>query len=96
MFLDGFVGAGTSTCVKSAQRFCFEFCHSLSIPWYDNTFLFTATTGSAVYLFDDQNIQDVAYLNDSTKNISNKKTKEWKNLRIFIIDKISFLTRLNL
>ena len=44
MFLSGFAGAGKSTCVKIAQRFCFEFCRAVSIPWNDNTFLFTATT----------------------------------------------------
>ena len=32
MFLTGFAGAGKSTCVKIAQRFCFEFCRSLSVP----------------------------------------------------------------
>ena len=51
MFLSGFSGAEKSTCVKIAQRFCFEFCRAISIPWNDNTFLFTATTGSAASLF---------------------------------------------
>ena len=48
LFLPGFAGAGKSTCLKIAQRFCFEFCRAVSIEWDDNTFLFTATTGSAM------------------------------------------------
>ena len=75
---------------------CFEFCRSLSIPWHDNTFLFTATTGSAASLFDNQTIHDAAYLNGKQKNISNKKRKEWENVRILIIDEISFFTRASL
>ena len=31
MFFTGFAGSGKSTCVKIAQRFCFEFFQSLSI-----------------------------------------------------------------
>ena len=96
MFLTGFAGAGKSTCVKIAQRFCFEFCNAVSIPWSDNTFLFTATTGSAASLFDGQTIHDAAYLNGKEKNISNEKREQWKNVRILIIDEISFFTRTNL
>ncbi|KAL7451888.1 hypothetical protein ACHAWC_005630, partial [Mediolabrus comicus] len=51
MFLTGFAGAGKSTCVTIAERFCFEFCRAVSIPWNDDTFLFTATTGAAASLF---------------------------------------------
>ena len=92
-FLMGFAGAGKSTCVKVAQRFCCEFCSAVSIPWNNNTFLFTATTGSAASLFEGQTIHDDASLNSDEKNISNKKKQEWKNIRILIIDEISFFTR---
>ena len=44
IFLTCFADAGKSTCVKIAQRFCFEFFQAVSIPRYDNTFLFTVTT----------------------------------------------------
>ena len=74
-FLTGFAGAGKSTCVKVAQRFCFEFCRAASIPWDENTFLFTATTGSAASLFGGQTIHDAAFLNGNERNISNKKDR---------------------
>ena len=41
MFLTGPTGAGKTTAVKLAQRFCFEFCNAVGILWNDTTFLFT-------------------------------------------------------
>ena len=38
MFLTGPAGAGKSTAVKVAQRFCFEFCAAVSVMWHDETF----------------------------------------------------------
>ena len=95
MFLAGFTGAGKSTCVKVAQRFCFEFCRAVSVPWGTNTFLFTATTGLAASLFEGQNIHDTAFLNGNERNISNKKRHKWQMVCMLIIDEISFVTRVN-
>ena len=47
MFVTCFAGSGKSIGINVAQRFCFEFCKATSIMWRDNTFLFTAYTGSA-------------------------------------------------
>ena len=77
MFLTGFVGAGKSTCVKVAQRFCFEFCRAVSVPCDANTFLFTATTGLDASLFECQTSHDTTFLNENERNISNKKRQEW-------------------
>jgi hypothetical protein len=92
MFLTGFAGAGKSTCVKIAQRFCYEFCRAVSVYWADNAFYFTSTTGSSAALFGGHTIHDAAFLNGQEKNISNKKRQEWQNVRILIIDEISFFT----
>ena len=67
MFLTGFAGAGKSTCVKISQRFCYEFCRAVSIPWNSDTFLFTATTGLAASLFGGQTIHDAAFLSGAEK-----------------------------
>ena len=96
MFLTGFAGAGKSTCVKISQRFCYEFCRAVSIPWNSDTFLFTATTGSAASLFEGRTIHDAAFLSGLEKNITNKKRQEWQHVRILVIDEISFFTRANL
>lgn len=92
MFLCGFAGAGKSSCVNTAQRFCFEFCRSASIPWNTNSFLFTATTGSAAALFGGQTIHDAAFLEGLEKNISDEKRNQWQNVHMLIIDEISFFT----
>ena len=95
MLLSGFAGAGKSSCVKVAQRFCFEFCQVVSLPWTSNTFLFTATTGAAASLFEGKTIHDAAFLNGDEKNISDAKRRQWKDVGILIIDEMSFFTITN-
>lgn len=53
MFLTGPAGAGKTTAVKMAETFCFLFCRAISVIWQDNTFLFTAYTGSAASAFGE-------------------------------------------
>ena len=96
MFLTGFAGAGKSTCVTIAERFCFEFCRAVSIPWNDDTFLFTATTGAAASLFGGTTIHDAAFLNGNDDNISNAKREQWRRVSMLIIDEISFFTQNNI
>ena len=67
MFFTGFSGARKSPCVKIAQRFCYEFCGAVAAAWDDNTFLFTATTGSAAGLFGGRTIHDAAFLSGKEK-----------------------------
>ena len=50
MFLTGPAGAGKSTVIKVARRFCFEFSLAVGALWSDHTSLFTAYTGSATML----------------------------------------------
>ena len=63
MFLTGSAGAGKTTAVKLAQRFCYEFCQAVSILWNNRTFLFTAYTGSAASCFGGTTICKAAFLN---------------------------------
>lgn len=92
MFLTGFAGAGKSTCIKVAQRYCFEFCRAASIVWDDVTFLFTSTTGSSASLFGGNTIHNEAFLNGRIRNISQALRERWKKVRLLIIDEISFFT----
>ena len=50
-FLIGQAGAGKTTAIKAAERFCFEFCSSCNVIWTDTSFVYTAYTGSAASTF---------------------------------------------
>ena len=89
MFVTGFAGAGKSTAIKVAQRFCFEFCAAASIMWNDNTFMFTAYTGSAAAAFGGQTTVSATYL--SKEMISDDDRKAFEGVRTIIIDEVSFL-----
>ena len=86
MFLTGPAGAGKSTAVKVAQRFCFEFCAAVSVMWYDETFYFTACSGSAAAIFGGVTIHSAIKLNGK---ITDKARQAWK-ARILVVDEISY------
>ena len=91
MFLTGKAGAGKTTASKLAQQFCFEFCQAIGVMWDDRSFLFTAWTGSAASAFGGVTIAGAAYLNNSNP-LTEEHIDYWKNVRILIIDEISFMT----
>ena len=91
MFLTGSAGAGKTTAVKLAQRFCFEFCRAVSILWNNRTFLFTAYTGSAASCFGGITICKAAFLNKTKATLDEDEIDEWKDVRILVIDEISFM-----
>ena len=91
MFLTGSAGAGKTTAVKLAQRFCFEFCRAVSILWNNRTFLFTAYTGSAASCFGGITICKAAFLNKTKSTLDQDEIDEWKDVRILVIDEISFM-----
>ena len=73
-----------------AQRFCFEFCLAVGNLWTGSTFLFTAYTGSAASLFGGVTIVKHAHL-ASNKALTEEDKNEWEDVRILIIDEISFM-----
>ena len=74
-----------------AQQFCFEFCLSVGVMWSDKTFLFTAYTGSGASLFGGVTISKAAFINQNSA-LSLDDKKEWQDIRILIIDEISFMS----
>ena len=91
MFLTGPAGSGKSTAMKIAQQFCYEFCIAVGIMWSDKTFLFTAYTGSAASLFGGVTISKAAFLNQR-KQLSVDDRNEWQDVRILVIDEVSFMS----
>ena len=91
MFLTGPAGSGKSTSMKIAQQFCYEFCIAVGIMWSDKTFIFTAYTGSAASLFGGVTISKAAFLNQR-KQLSVDDRNEWQDVRILVIDEVSFMS----
>ena len=91
MFLTGPAGSGKSTAIKIAQQFCYEFCIAVGIMWSDKTFIFTAYTGLAASLFGGVTISKAAFLNQC-KQLSNDDKNKWQDVRIVVIDKVSFMS----
>ena len=42
LFLTGPAGAGKTTAIKAAERFCFEFCLACNVMWTDTLFFYAA------------------------------------------------------
>jgi hypothetical protein len=91
MFLTRPAGSGKSTAMKIAQQFCHEFCIAVGIMWSDKTFIFTAYTGSTASLFGGVTISKTAFLNQC-KQLSVDDRNEWLDVRIVVIDEISFMS----
>jgi len=91
MFLTGPAGSGKSTAVMVSQHFCYEFCLAVGAMWSDTTFLFTAYTGAAASLLGGVTISKAAFINQR-KPLSQEDRNEWLDVRILIIDEISFMS----
>ncbi len=91
MFLTGPAGSDKSSAQMVAQQFCFGFCLSVGVMWSDKTFLFTAYTGSAASLFGGVTISKAAFINQNSA-LSLDDKNEWQDVRILIIDEISFMS----
>jgi len=91
MFLTGPAGAGKSTAVKVAQRFCFEFCAAVAVMWHDKTFLFTACSGSAAAILPGGiTIHSGACMNGK---VTDKAREAWRGkVKILVIDEISYFS----
>jgi hypothetical protein len=90
MFLTGLAGSGKSAAVKVAQQFCYDFCLAVGVMWSDQTFLFTAYTGTAASLFGGVTISKATFLNQQ-KTLSLNNKNEW-HVQILIVDEVSFMS----
>ncbi len=90
-FLTGPAGSGKSSALMVAQQICYKFCLSVGVMWSDKTFLFTGYTGAAASLFGGVTISKAAFINQHSA-LSLDDKNEWQDVRILIIDKISFMS----
>jgi thymidine kinase len=92
MLVTGPAGAGKSTAIYVAQQICCEFCKSMEVIRGEKTFLFTAISGCEAVQFGQVTLHSAAYLNSKSKNISPQMLHTWEQVRMLIIDEISFFT----
>ena len=92
MFLTGPAGSGKSTAVDVAQRYCYEVSLALNITW-ENSFLFTSTTGSSAALFGGVTIHSAACLMKKLENITDDDRERFKHVRLLIVDEISYFSK---
>jgi hypothetical protein len=90
LFLTGPARPGKSTAMRVAKKFCYEFCVAVGVMWSDTTYLFTAYTGSAASLIGGVTISKAAYLNLQRQH-NKDDINEWKDVRILVIGKVSFM-----
>lgn len=90
LFLTGPGGAGLTTAIKTAKRFCFEFCSACNIMWTDATFFYKASTGSAASAFGGRTIAKASGM--FTSNVTEVQRLEWSSVHLLVINEISFMT----
>jgi hypothetical protein len=91
LFHTGPARSGKSTAMRVAKQFIYEYCLAVGVMWSDTTFLLTAYTGSAASLIGGVTISKAAYLN-LQRQIIKDDINEWKDVRIFVIDELSFMS----
>ena len=91
MFLTGKAGTGKTTASKFAQQFCFESVKpSVSCGTTARSYS-RRGPGPLLRRLGGVTIAGVAYLNNSTPR-TEEQIDRWKNIKILIIDEISFMT----
>ena len=91
MFLTGPAGAGKSAAIKVARRFCFDFSRSAGLLWSEYSFLFTAYTGTAAMEVGGLTICKAAFI-FTTRVLTEEDKRMWRDVKILIIDEISFMS----
>jgi hypothetical protein len=87
MLLSGGAGCGKSLVIGRAQKFCFEFCRTVGIPYHKNTIYLSSTSGSSAALIGGTTTYSAAYLNNT--KIYDEYRIEWKHVRVFVVDEVS-------
>jgi hypothetical protein len=88
LFITGPAGAGKTTALKAAEKFCYEFSTSCGIIWSHTSFFYTAYTNLAVSAGGCTIVKEFGL---HTTSATNKQQVEWGQVRILVIGEISFM-----
>jgi hypothetical protein len=94
MFLTGAGGCGKSHVIFAARKFCHRFSQQAGILFDGNTFLLTAYVGSAAAIWGGITTHSAAHLNK--KRVTDDQLKEWENVKILIVDEVSYFSKTDL
>ena len=96
MFLTGPGGSGKSEIVKGVLQYGKEYCTNLEVPFTERTILITACSGVAATLINGETIHRAVYLNKDLNNLTAAHVEKFEEVRLLIIDEISFLAADNI
>jgi hypothetical protein len=88
MFLTGPGGSGKSEVIKAVLGYASAYCNNLGVPFTRRTITVTALTGVAATSINGETVHSAAYLNSS--RITDDMIREWKHVRLLIVDEVSF------
>ena len=88
MFLDGAGGSGKSHVVNELMQYAKEFTNNLEFVFDTRTIVVTALSGVAAVSIGGETIHSAACLNRKIPNDDDS----WKNVRLLIIDEVSFMS----
>lgn len=91
MFLTGAGGCGKSHVIFAAKKFCHRFSQQAGVIFDSNTFLLTAYVGSAAAIWGGVTTHAAAHLNK--KRVTDEQLKEWENVRVLIVDEVSYFSK---
>ena len=94
MFLTGAGGCGKSHVIYAARKFCHRFCQQAGIIFDKNTFFLTAYLGSAAAIWGGITTHAAAHMNKT--RITDAHLKEWENVKILIVDEVSYFSKKDL
>ena len=86
-FLSGPGGTGKSQVINSVIRYCKILCNKAGIGFNKRTITVTALTGAAAVSILGETTHGACYLNS---NLTTQHITEWKDVKMIIIDEISF------
>lgn len=91
LFLTGAGGTGKSKVIQEVLLYCQEYCEQIQVPFTDRTIVVTALTGVAAVLINGETLHSATYVYNKT--IKEEMIAKWHDVRLVIVDKISFANK---
>jgi len=91
LFLTGAGGTGKSKVINEVLLYCQEYCEQIQVPFTDRTIVVTALTGVAAVLINGETLHSATHV--YSKTVNEDMIKRWHDVRLVIVDEISFANK---